>query len=901
MMNNAWQAVIFGLLFAAAPPTAFCGETKTPLLPAAAGPAPRAPSLSSIGSLSNVDPNLVSATPAPASPAALEAGTSYGKITGAITRSYDDPGPIMKMWFVYSSADDLKRATDVLRRVMKENPGVEIVRVKESDIFERKDDRVDTGAEAQARLAKRIADGGAELVLAANAELYDTLRQLRDAGYALTTPFGYVGRRHVSIDYPRASLNPAVLSDPRKLPHRNVLELTSKLRMTRMIKGKNVYLTSLRAALASKEAQVEESEKLSVKEWIAQVGLLRMSGQEDPRAVRFLREKAERLHAYLENKEIDVVLTDDPETADVLGAMKRMGYRVSLPVVWTGKGDPGDASGLTMTLHRGDWLHEAPHVRVASEPYAETAVREASKAWRLPDNFMEDGGVSVRNFEPTVRETLARALPPPPAGSPKRYQVHFLLSAGNGVRRKAGANPWGHFGMAVEDEDGDVNVWTVQYNDRRGGAFTGGLGKGKQLTLAEYLYALWYLPGATGQAAPMSETPVGHVLDFVLRGVDAAGLEAMRAAAAAINARHLTGEDRYDFFNTGGLTNCISMITQILRAGGFAIADSGVEVPADKAVEMIRGFGRGLLQNEIAPLDFGLVVFERPFHAAPSDYRIWNWALGSPFLHLERPWKEHGWIESVLALMKRPLDFLSVPATVAAFASMATHRVVVGPQSRRLNVAVNTDSPIAQLRKSALLVQRLREERVPLLKSLGKLEDDILKRYGLEGWRRVRDASRGAAIAGLSPEDRAALERDLAEHHKLDKKLALSNFDEQLELRRMDFLKLELADPLNRRSKELDPVRRAYDKVAARRARFADEDRLPSAEEISELTRLNAEVELTLERSRMKRLAAFGPRKAHDMRMVFRQVTRETLEKMREEGREESGGKKGKGSDGEGQ
>lgn len=854
------------------------------------------PSLSGLRSLDAVQGHGLTPLDAPDVPAS-KAENPYAAMTGAVTRTYEDPGPVRKMWFVYSTAEELDRASAVLQRVKEENPGIEIVYLSDKEAFswtQGKKHEIDTSPEAQKGLFERILKEEVGLVLASNPDTYEALRGLRDSGFAREVPFGFTGRRFVSVDMPRGSLNPGVLSDPRRLPHKKFLVLTSdESRALPQPAGMRGTLASLKQVVRHKSSAGSHGSKKEadggfISQTMFRLGM-RFSREADPRPVRLLRESAQKMAAYIEENRVDVLAIDDPETAGVVAEMKREGYHISLPVIWTGRTDPGDTSGLNLALHPAPWLARAPHVQAAKSPVLARAIEQAPALTRLPDNFMEMGGVSVREYESAVKEAVRKALPFERGASKKdkKYQIHFLLSAGNGHHRKGDANPFGHFGMAVEDEAGKLDVWTVQYNDERGGSFTGGLGRGSQLTLAEYLYGLWYLPGATGQAIPVGETPNGPVLDFVLRGVDEAALEAMRHAAAYINARHLKGEDNYEFVNKGGWTNCISMVTQILRAAGFPIAESGIQAPGDKAVEMIEGFGRKLLNNLIGPLDFGLLIFDRPPHAG-SSARIWNWVLGTLFLNFDKPWKEMRWRERARALLDHPFAFLAVPRTVEAFARMASHRVYAGVGSRTLRIEENPESPVGRLRQSAVAVQKLRRERVPILEEIEGLEKEILREIGLEGWQlnpaqTLEEQAQGRG-EGLAPEAQGKLEGDLKRHHELDILLALNQFDEQIELRKLEFLKLKLADPLSRHGSALKPIRAAYEGVLAYRDKIQMEDRIPTRREIQELNALNETVETELQAIRLKVLEELGPSVPHDMQILFRQVSRETLADLRQVG-----------------
>jgi hypothetical protein len=822
---------------------------------------------------------------------------TFGQITGAVTRQAPDPGLVKKAWFVYADEAELARSRDALDRVVEENPGVELVLHQAKSLLtykkaEEGKDEVDTDRKILEALSERISAEGAGLVLSSNQELYEVFRRMRDFDLSRSVPFGFVSRRSVSVDIPRASLNPSRLSDPARFPYRKYLELSAKpsgapVEEIAGMKGERTAMDQLlEAAGGDGHGASKGDEDMGFFARLGTKALVRLAGQADDRRTAKLRESAHRLAKALEDKAVDVLVTDDPHAAEVIGLMKRMGYHKSLAVVWKSRQNPGDASGINLALKDAAWLKDAPHVRVAAAPRPgeapslRDAVAQARSIERLPDNFMEMGGVSVRDFEPTVAEVLSKAAPDSPAYA-GRYDVHFLLTNGNGVRRPGDSNAFGHFGMAVTDEKGKTLVWTVQYND--GGAFTGGLGDGAQMTLAEYLYSLWYLPGAAGQAIPLAETAVSPVVDFVLKGaVDGAGLEAMRRVAAYINAKHLRGEDRYSFLNAAGMTNCISLVTQILRAAGFPIAESGVQAPADKAVELIALLARGLLNNNVGPADFGLVVFERPAHAGPEHYRIANTAMGSPLFNRRKPWERMSlWEKAKRVVLSIPnfVRSLFIPGKLDAFSAMASHRVKVGPASRDLVVEENPESPIVLLRRAAATVAALRRDRVPLERELAALNEDILRHGGYEDWKA------GSGRAQPAPEEGAVLKELRELHRRLELKLALSILDEQMALRQTDYLKLRVADLSGRHTRPLERVRQAQERALEARDLMETEGRVLEEGEIAALNELNAAVETELQKARLSILKDVGPDVPHDMGMISRQVTLKHLDELLELGR----------------
>ena len=787
-------------------------------------------------------------------------------LTGALTRSHEDPGPVKRMWFVYGSEKERTRAADTLSRVRAANPGVEVVERPAAEVLAGLEDDGTFPPEAARRLSEALSGDGAEFVLGTNHEVYEAFRSLRDSGYARATPFGVAGRRSVTVDIPRASLDPQALSDPRTLPHRRFLVIG---RAGSLPVPEGTGMRGTRSTLEDILAERRAAEPRQPWSWdkVKLRLLMRLSGEEDPREVRALRADARRLADYLEDAETDVLVTDDPAVAALAAWMKRDGFHVSLPVVWQGETAPPDASAVSL------------RVRGRAEPALARAVRDAAALRRLPENFGEVGGTPVLGYEEAVR----KALPRP---EPGRGEAVFLLSAGSGQRRKGDSNAYGHFALAVTDPEGTHRVWTVHYNDRMGSPFTGGT-EDDRLTLGEYLYRLHEIPGAARQPSLLAETSVGPVLAFVLRGLTPAAVEAMREMASFLNATHLAGKDSYDYFNKDGKTNCISLVTKVLRAAGFPIAESGTQAPGDKAVEFIRGFSRMILENRVKASEVDFVVFDRPAHSA-STYRIPNVPLGSPFIDFRKPWAKMSLWERFKALAHHPFEFLRVPAYIKAFTAMATRRVTVGPGSRTPAVEELPGSPLARLIRAEKEVSRLEGERAPLMLRRRELEDSILSRLGLGGWQRnpegdLRALSRSRIEAGLrlSPGQEEALRAELEAHHRLDLALGLNRLDGLLAAREADLLKLETADPLRRNATRLDRLRALHSRALALRARMIEEDRLLGEEEVDELAVLDARVESELHRLRTRILGSMEEPVPQDVRTILRgQVTRDLLEEL---------------------
>lgn len=831
-----------------------------------------------------------------AAPAAAQTN-GFALMTGALARSQKDPGPVKRMWLVHGSEAELAEVQEALAKVKAENPGVEVLTYSDASVIppsSEKGKRYDATAEGRKVLFDRMLREETEFVLATNQDIYEHFRGLRDSNLARLIPMGFAGRKYVSVDMPRASLDPAKLSDPKAYQARRYLWLGEESGTpARLMAGMEGIRKSLEGAV--EEGGVEgHSYEFGFVSRVGMQLLMKLAGQADPRSKARLRKEAHRLAGYLDKEKIDVLVTGDPKATKVIALMKRMGYHKSLPVVWTDRKAPPDASGLNVALAPADWQAEAPHVQVSPKPTLPEALAFAKGVERVPENFMEMGGVTVRDFVPAVAEAVDKAIPgsKPRSG---RYDVHFMLTNGNGVSLKGDANPFGHFGMAVTDEKGKAQVWTVQYND--GGSFTGGLGDGKQLSLSEYLYSLWYLPGAVGQAIPLAETAVSPVFDFILRGADEAQIEAMRRKAAEINARHLKGQDNYRFLNEGGMTNCISLVTQILRAAGFRIPETGIQDPAGQAFNMVKELSRWLLSGRVGVDDFGLVVFERPAHAGPAHYRIANTALASPLFNREKPWQKMSWWEKVKRGLAFPFNLrkaMQVPDFLERFAGLASHRVVVGPNSRDAEIVENPSSPILKMRAARGKVVQLRTERVPMMESLGAVEARIIKAIGFEDWQPnpAQTLEEQAREAPLDAEAKARLEIELAKHRELEVALALNRIDEQIELRRVEFLTLQLADPTGRYANRTDPLRLAYVKVLGYRDRVQTEDRVLTAAEIEELDQLNSRIERELEAVRLQLLKDAGPAIPQSIKMILGQIDAETLKDLQDIGQ---GGGKGKG------
>ena len=125
--------------------------------------------------------------------------------------------------------------------------------------------------------------------------------------------------------------------------------------------------------------------------------------------------------------------------------------------------------------------------------------------------------------------------------------------------------------------------------------------------------------------------------------------------------------------------------------------------------------------------------------------------------------------------------------------------------------------------------------------------------------------------------DQLALDESRARFHRSDIVLVLNNFDEQIELRRLDFLKIELVDPLNQYSRRLDPLRLAYKEVLGLRDTIEREDRVLTDGEIKRLDALNADLEHRVYEIKSDLLAKAGPSAPRSMEMILRQVTAGTF------------------------
>jgi hypothetical protein len=806
--------------------------------------------------------------------------TPYGQMTGALYRSQPALPTIKKMWVVIGSAAEYENIVEALAKIQAANPGVEVNVLSI--------DSVDTADKPA--LFKRLLEEKIEFVLGTNQDIYEKFRSLRDENLAREIPMGYAGRKYVSVDMPRESLDPAVLSDPKTYPARRYLFLgdnDSDKVSARITAGMEGIRQSLQGVLASEQdSGGHKSEDLKLWARLGTGLIMKLAKQNDDEETARTRKQAHKLAAYIEENKIDVLATDDSETSSVVSLMKKMGYHKSLPVVWASREQPKDTAGLNMAVVPAPWLVDAPHLELSPEANVSASLEAAAKMERLPDNFMDQGGVGVKDFELKVAEAIEQAVPGRAArGS---YDVHFMLTNGNGVKTPGDANAFGHFGLAVTDERGKAQVWTVQYNN--GGSFTGGLGDLQQLSLAEYLYTLWYLPGAVGQAIPLAETAVAPVFDFILRGIDEAQLEAMRRKAAEINARHLKGKDDYRFLNEDGMTNCISMVTQILRAAGYRLPETGIQDPAGQAINMVAELSRWLLNGRIDPSRFGFVVFDRPSHAGPEHYRIPNTAVASPLFNRQKPWDQMTWYQKLWRILSFPYNLakaMAVPAKLEAFSAMATHKVTVGPNSRELVIERNESSPILRLRNGAHLITELRGARVWMLEQLKPIEERIISALGYAGWQRNPEQSLKSKAKDLKPEQLQALEADIEAHHRLTVKLQLNTIDELIEQRRMELLVIQLADPLGKRM--VKGIKQDYALVLAYRDRVLIQDRVLSEAEMDELDVLNERLEKRLSRARKALLEEVGDSAPQSVKMMLGQVSRETLEELQELGGDAAG------------
>ena len=578
----------------------------------------------------------------------------------AIRQEGDDyDRPTQKIWFVYSDQDEKEDAEDALNRLRQELPNANIEFVPQDEVLVMKKDKKGQEHLDAEETFKNIAHGP-DLILFPDQDSYEGLRELRDAGYAREIPMGFTGARSISVDVPKADIDLHRLNDSRQFPHRNYMYLSERTVETPAIQAGSHSLKGKRATL---EAAVEKGGKdvqKPSKKGDEDMGPLKYflgyvlwrSKLVDDKETAEIRRKAHALGAYLSKQKTHVLVIDDPEASRVVGLMKQMGYHVGLPVIWNSAYAPADATGINMTVFSGtgEWLRQpqAKTVKVLDSNEWTAAVAQAPALERLPYNFNEVGGPGVVNAERAVRTAMRVSFPLAPTDPDTRI-VGAEMSNGNGTYTVADGNGFGHLGESFELKPGVHKVATVWYNSGKGGPFSGvGSDPTKALNLHEYGYTTQYIVKGPGQPTPLGETPGGsmlwmHTRKLDNRPVDKTSISDLLVFFSDLNAEFQKGADQYNFLNNfieafrrgrKAFTNCASLVIKSWKKMGARLPNPLIQNPIDGAVNIFALIAREFKENKTGPFDFMISSWDRPYHSAPSHYRIENRPIASPMYHI---------------------------------------------------------------------------------------------------------------------------------------------------------------------------------------------------------------------------------------------------------------------------
>lgn len=837
-----------------------------------------------------------------------ESSTNFSAISSRERGAYYDR-PTRKIWFVYSEEEDKAAAADALYRLRQELPKATIEFKTEDEVLAmKKDDEGKEHVDTEATF-NNIAEGP-DMVLASNQDLYESLGELREDGYAREIPMGFTTKHSISIDVPKADIDLHRLNDPRLFPHRNYLYITERNILTPPIEAGSHKLHGDKVFLEDAvQAEVGHHKTTGKKgDDDDYMGPLRLgvnymmwrTGQADDKETAQIRKKAHALADYLEKKEIHVLVIETPEASSVVGMMKKMGYHVGLPVIWDGPNKaPADATGINLTLHygEGEWLRQAEWVKISRSLDWKFTVAQATVLERLPYNFMEEGGPSILNAEASVKTAMEAALPVLSPDANVRT-IGAELTNGNGVIKPGDGNAFGHLGMSFELEPGTHKVSTIWYNSGKGGPFSGvGSDARKALNLAEYAYTTQFIPEAPGQPTPIGETAGGSMLWMHTRRLDNRPVDKTSISDALQFLSHLDaefqkGNDQYSFLNNvmdvfrrgkQAFTNCSSLVVKAWKKIGAALPDPLIQNPIDGAVNIFALIAREFKTNKTGPFDFMISSWERPYHSAPAHYRIDNRPIASPMYHgAEEALLDMNIFQRVYRYLQM-LYYLPrawrIPKAADAMADMAGVRIIVGPNSNVAKVYINPQSPVIQLRASDEKIEQIRAQRDQNSARMLELNRELVAFMGHEGWRNNPERLREKLDELVDPAQRKKKDEELAEHSRLEAKDTLYHLDELVELNRQLFLKIQLLDPLKRTATKLDPIKRAYEKVMEMHGQLAQGHDL-SEEQIGELARLNAQVFKVLNKVADDVVARYGPLFPRAVRMMFAKTSSKDFEEL---------------------
>lgn len=821
-------------------------------------------------------------------------------------RSFPDSGrargayfykPTRKVWFVYGDEAEKEAAGDVLRILMEDlgpEASIEFKREDEIIVMRRGKEALDEKATAErlGQASDQAPGQGPDLVLAANQELYEALRELRDHGRARELPMGFTGKRFVSVDVPKRDIDLHGLNDASRLPHRNYFYLSERRVDTPSVSAGRHLLQGRHVTPSAAVEQGSGKVHSGGKKGDADMGPLKFfvkylmwrTGQADDRETAALRRRAHALGEYLDSQDAHILVIDDPETSKVVGLMKKMGYHVGLPVIWRGPRTPADPTGINLADAPGGWLDQAPWVTLSRAGHWTDAVAQAPDLKRLPYNFMEKGGPSVARAEAVVNAALEAALPALAEGSDVRA-VGAGLTNGNGTIVPGDANPFGHAFNVLELRPGEYKVATVWYEAGKGGPMSG-LGSRPEtaMSLAEYPFTTRHIPEAPGQPTPLGDAATGRMLMLFTRKVadrpvDRTSIGDMLQLYAKIDAMFQQGRTSYKFIKGG--TNCAAILLKGWKKIGAAIYSALAVNPMDVAVNIFGLIGRELMDNMLGSADFMIMAVERPYHASPADYRIDNSPIASPmYWASSKPWDQMNLLERAwrfLQMLYRLPRAMRVPRATDAIDRMAGIRLVTGPNSRVLRAYINPQSPVIQLRVSDRRIADIRQARNVNNEGMLELNRRLTELTGFSDWRSNPELQE--KMREWDARTREAFDAMLGEHKRLGTVDSLHHLDEMLENNRRLFLKIRLLDPLERFSRRLDPVRLAYQRVLelrellVRGTDFEEKD-------INELDELNAGVFKALAAASAAVLRRYGLPIPPDVRLVFERTSAKDFEQL---------------------
>ncbi|MBI5631333.1 MAG: glycerophosphodiester phosphodiesterase [Elusimicrobia bacterium] len=214
----------------------------------------------------------------------------------------------LRGWFVHETPFELARSAAILERAKELNPGLEIIVHQAWEVLPM----------APQALARRLSSERVSFVLSANPAIRRSFEALRGAGLSEGVDFGLATRREIMLEG-RPGLPKLAGSRIEPKKYLFIGENSAAPRLAAGLSGSRLAWRQL-ADTALHCSWPGEDERIP-RPWF------------DPRQHR----DARKLAAFLEYKEIDVLIVEDPRALKLAWLMQTLGYHEALAVVPTGR------------------------------------------------------------------------------------------------------------------------------------------------------------------------------------------------------------------------------------------------------------------------------------------------------------------------------------------------------------------------------------------------------------------------------------------------------------------------------------------------------------------------------------------------------------------------------------